>query len=328
MNIHHMWDEFPEIKKHLYECLALIKVKTTIDNKQIQEAIFELLDSGGKLLRPAYFFLFSRLGDLEKQNQKQLISASASTEVLHLGTLIHDDIIDESSIRRGSQTIQAKYGKDVAVYTGDLLLSVYFDMLADATESTEIIKKNALSMRLILLGELEQMKNAYNVDITFKQYLRNIKGKTAQLFELSCSQGAYWGKASPQVIKISGQIGHDIGIVFQILDDILDYSQTFELFEKPVLEDVKQGIYSLPLILAIEENKEAFLPLLLKEKDMTDDDIQELLGLIKMHGGIEKARSIALWYTTRALKSIKKLPERQERELLYTLTKKLFSRSS
>lgn len=327
MQIDSMWDEFPEIREDLIECLALIKRKTTINNHQIQEAIFSLLNSGGKLLRPAYFLLFSKLGSPAKQNRNQLIAAAASTEVLHLATLIHDDIIDDSPLRRGTQTIQAQYGKDVAVYAGDLLLSVHFELLAEATESTQIIKNNALSMRRVLLGELEQMTNLYNIDVTVDQYMRNIKGKTAQLFELSCSQGAYWGKTSPEVIEQSAQIGHHIGLAFQMLDDILDYSQTSEVFAKPVLEDVKQGVYSLPLILALQKNKEPFRPLLEQGQAMSDATVAQVVALIQEYRGIEEALAIATHYTDKALRGISALPASPEKEVLYALTKNLLDRT-
>lgn len=326
MSIHSMWDETPEVKDQLSECLTLIKEKTSIENLKIQEAIFELLDSGGKLLRPAYFLLFSKIGDSTKQNYQQLISAASSTEVLHLATLIHDDIIDDSPIRRGAKTIQSKYGKDVAVYTGDFLLAVHFELLADSTDSTQIIKNNALSMRRVLLGELEQMTNTYNMDITFNQYLKNIEGKTAQLFELSCKQGADWGQANSSVVEQCARIGHYTGMAFQMLDDILDYSQTSEMFEKPVLEDVKQGIYSLPLILALQKNKEVFVPLLIKGTQMTESDIDEVVSYIKMYKGIEEAYLIAQKYTEKALKSIESLPEFPEKSIIYQLTQKLLER--
>lgn len=327
MSIHPMWDEIPEIKNQLSECLTLIKEKTTIENKQIQDAIFELLDSGGKLLRPAYFLLFSKLGNVKELNHQQIISAAASTEVLHLATLIHDDIIDDSPIRRGSQTVQSRYGKDVAVYTGDLLLAVHFELLADATESTHIIKNNALSMRRVLLGELEQMINTYNMDITFNQYLKNIEGKTAQLFELSCSQGTYWGQENSDIIRHCAEIGHYVGIAFQMLDDILDYSQTSEMFEKPVLEDVKQGIYSLPLILALQENKEVFVPFLKKGAEMTESDVAKVVLYIDKYQGIEKAYLIAQDYTNQALQLIEDLPSSSAKKVIYQLTQKLLQRT-
>ena len=192
------------------------------------------------------------------ETHHEVVAAAASTEVLHLATLIHDDIIDESKMRRGLETIQSKHGKDMAVYTGDLLLSVYFDLLADATDSVEIIKLNTLSMKRVLMGELNQMANFYNTNIAFEDYLKSIKGKTAQLFELSCYEGAYFGKSNPAIIEQSRSIGQNIGIAFQMLDDILDYTQTPEILSKPVLNDVKQGIYTLPLILGMETNKKSF----------------------------------------------------------------------
>lgn len=127
-------------------------------------------------------------------------------------------------MRRGLETVQSKHGKDVAVYTGDLLLSVYFDLLADATDSMEIIKLNTLSLKRILLGEINQMTNTYNIKVTYDDYLRSIKGKTAQLFELSCYEGAYFGQGASEVIEKSRFIGQSIGISFQMLDDILDYT--------------------------------------------------------------------------------------------------------
>lgn len=322
-----MWDKFPEIKQQLIDCLLLIKEKTAIENEPVQLAIYELLESGGKLLRPAYFLLFAQLGNEEQQNKSHIITAAASTEVLHLATLIHDDIIDESSTRRGIPTIQSEYGKDVAVYAGDLLLAVHFELLAEATDSTAMIKNNALSMRRVLLGELEQMMNIYNTDITVEQYMKNIEGKTAQLFELSCAQGAYWGKTSNTVAEKSGQIGHHIGIAFQMLDDILDYSQSSEIFAKPVLEDVKQGVYSLPLILALEQNEAPFIPLLAKKDQMSDADVTEVIRLIQKYQGLEQAYAMAQSYTEKALTLILELPDSPARTRLYQLTKSLLDRT-
>ena len=137
---HPMWNTFPHIHSLLLECLELIIEKTTIENKEIEKTVTDLIESQGKLLRPAYFLLFSRLGNATPDAHKKIIAAAASTEVLHLATLIHDDIIDESNMRRGMETVHSKHGQDVAVYTGDLLISVYFDLLADATDSVDMIK--------------------------------------------------------------------------------------------------------------------------------------------------------------------------------------------
>lgn len=230
-------------------------------------------------------------------------------------------------MRRGIETVQSKHGKDVAVYTGDLLLSVYFDLLADATDSVEIIKLNTLSMKQVLLGEINQMTNAYNTDIIYKDYLKSIKGKTAQLFELSCYEGAYLGQCTPEVIEESRSIGQNIGIAFQMLNDILDYTQTSEILSKPVLNDVKQGIYTLPLILGIEAD-EVFLPLLKKGENLSDNELNTLVSLLHENNCIECAHDIAKTYIDKALTSIEKLPDHPEKEVLYSLTKQLLTRTS
>lgn len=322
---HLMWNNFPNIQSLLLECLELIIEKTSIENKEIEKTITDLVESQGKLLRPAYFLLFSRLGNATQDAHKKIIAAAASTEVLHLATLIHDDIIDESNMRRGMETVQSKHGKDVAVYTGDLLISVYFDLLADATDSVEMIKLNTLSMKRVLLGEINQMTNAYNTDITYKDYLKSIKGKTAQLFELSCYEGAYFGQCDPEIIEQSRSIGQNIGIAFQMLDDILDYTQTPENLSKPILNDVKQGIYTLPLILGIETD-EAFLPLLKKGEHLSDSDLAALVSLLHDNDCIERAYDIAKKYIDKALASIEHLPSHPEKDVLYSLTKTLLTR--
>lgn len=325
VNIHPMWNKFPHIQALLIECLELIVKKTAIENNEIAQTVTDLVENQGKLLRPAYFLLFSRLGNNAQEAHKKIIAAAASTEVLHLATLIHDDIIDESKLRRGMETVQSKHGKDIAVYTGDLLISVYFDLLADATDSVEIIKLNTLSMKQVLLGEINQMTNAYHTDLTYENYLTSIKGKTAQLFELSCYEGAYFGGCSPEVIEQSRSIGQNIGIAFQMLDDILDYTHTSESLSKPVLNDIKQGVYTLPLILGMESD-EAFLPFLKKGKDLSDSDLVRLVSLLHEHQCIERAYEIAKTYIDKALTSIEALANHPEKDALYSLTKSLLMR--
>ena len=326
MPIHSMWDDFPEIKDELAESYAVMEKKVHIRNKEVEQVIFDLLRSGGKLLRPAYFILFSRFGNTKTQNHKQITHAAASLEILHMATLVHDDIIDDSPTRRGSPTVQSKYGKDIAVYTGDFLFAVYFGLIADSTESLSTIRMNAFVMKRILLGELDQMHLRYNTEITLRQYLRNITGKTAQLFSLSCLQGAKIGQANLAVTTSSQHIGHNIGIAFQILDDILDYTKDSETLKKPVLEDMKQGVYSLPLILALRGNKKKFEPFLSKGPNMSDEDVQIVSDLVSQYGGVEEAKQLAKRYTDKALKAIRLLPERPEKAVLYQLTKQLLHR--
>lgn len=325
VNTHPIWGKFPKIQAFLTECLELIIEKITIENKEIEQTVIDLIERQGKLLRPAYFFLFSQFGSAGPDAHQKIVAAAASTEVLHLATLIHDDIIDESNMRRGTETVQSKHGKDVAVYTGDLLLAVYFDLLADAADSVEVIKLNTLSMKRVLLGEINQMTNTYNTHITYQDYLASIQGKTAQLFELSCYEGAYFGQCEPEILENSRSIGQSIGIAFQMVDDILDYTQTPDILSKPALNDVKQGIYTLPLILGLETSP-AFLPLLKKGEDLSDSDLAALLSLLHDKGCIERSQLIAKRYTDKALTAIETLPPQPEKDVLYSLTQQLLTR--
>lgn len=180
-------------------------------------------------------------------------------------------------------------------------------------------------MKRVLLGEINQMTNAYNTDITYKDYLKSIKGKTAQLFELSCYEGAYFGQCDPEIIEKSRSIGQNIGIAFQMLDDILDYTQTPDILTKPVLNDAKQGIYTLPLILGLETSTD-FLPLLTKGEDLSDSDLTALVSLLHEEGCIERAYVIAKKYIDQALSSIETLPPHPEKEMLYSVTEQLLAK--
>ncbi|KRM92749.1 polyprenyl diphosphate synthase [Liquorilactobacillus cacaonum DSM 21116] len=139
------------------------------------------------MLRPGLFLLFSELGEKDKQDEEKLLKVAASLEILHKATLIHDDIIDDSPLRHGVVTIQSNFGKDVAVYAGDLLFTAFFELLIDTMNGTSLMQDNATAMKKLLFGELGQMHARFNQQQTIENYVENIKGKTAELFSLSMS---------------------------------------------------------------------------------------------------------------------------------------------
>ena len=328
MNIHPMWDQYPTIKNDLKKTLELMSSSINLPNKEIEKSILELFHSGGKLLRPAYLLLFAELG--KKTDTKKSIALAAAMETLHTATLIHDDIIDEADVRRGVSTIQTKFDKDVAVYSGDYLFIVCFKLLVQYTDSLKSVKLNTSSMEKVLLGELGQMNTRYQMDVTVDEYIQNISGKTAELFALSCFLGYYENGGSTRTASTCREIGKSIGIAFQIVDDILDYSQSEKTIGKPVLEDVKQGVYSLPLICAIEENKEYFEPLLVKKEMMTDEDSKLVHQGVVTYKGVEKAYRLADEYTQNALTLIQSLPDNKEKtkEIIYEVTKNILIRTN
>ncbi|MBO0436655.1 polyprenyl synthetase family protein [Vagococcus fluvialis] len=326
MAVHPLWEKYPTIQNDLIETKKVMDKSVKIRNKDITQALQMFFEAGGKLLRPAYFLLFSKFG--EADSDKKAYRMAASLEILHVATLIHDDIIDDSPIRRGLPSIQQMYGQDIAVYTGDFLFTVYFHLLATSTKSFRTIEMNAHSMKRILVGELDQMNLRYNINITVKQYFQHIKGKTAQLFEFSCFEGAYFAGCSKMVQLNAKRIGYNIGMAFQIMDDVLDYKASATDMQKPVFEDMKNGYYTLPLILAMEKNQAVFTPYLEKKTELTDQDIEAVNELIHKYQGIEQAEAIAERFTDRALAGIKKLPNCEEREILYDVTATLLNRNN
>lgn len=328
MQIHSMWNEYPSLKKDLAKTLNLMSDSISLPNKDIEQTILELFHSGGKLLRPAYLLLFSELAP--KNDKKKSIALAAAMETLHTATLIHDDIIDEADIRRGVTTLQTKFDKDVAVYSGDYLFIVCFKLLVKYTDSLKSVSLNTDSMEKVLLGELGQMNTRYQINITIDEYLNNISGKTAELFALSCFLGFFENGGSTKQAASCREIGKTIGLAFQIVDDILDYSQTEKSIGKPVLEDVKQGVYSLPLICALQENKAFFEPLLAKKDQMTDEDALKVHEGVLNFGGVKKAYELADTYTSNALNLIEKLPNNKEntKQVIFDITKNILTRKN
>lgn len=328
MNIHPMWDPYPTLKKELKQTLKLMSSSISLPNKEIEETILDLFHSGGKLLRPAYLLLFSEIG--KNTDKKKSIALAAAMETLHTATLIHDDIIDEAEVRRGVTTLQTKFDKDVAVYAGDYLFIVCFKLLVKYTDSLKSVSLNTASMEKVLLGELGQMDTRYQIDVTVEQYIQNISGKTAELFALSCFLGCFENGGSTRLASTCREIGKSIGIAFQIVDDILDYTQSEKSIGKPVLEDVKQGVYSLPLICAMEENKEFFEPLLRKKEQMTDEEAQRVHEGVVTYNGVTKAYELADSYTENALKLIQGLPNNKQntKQAIYDITKNILVRTN
>ena len=328
MNLHPMWDKYPQLQPELKQTLHLMEQAVNLKNKPVQEAILTMIQAGGKLLRPAYQLLFSQFGP--ENNREKAIALAASIEMLHTASLIHDDIVDDADTRRNLPTIRATFGNNVAVYAGDYLFVTCFKLMADYASSMNSLQVNSRSMEKILSGELGQMDDHYNLNVTVNEYLENISGKTAELFALSCSVGAFESGTSKQFAKQAYDIGQEIGLAFQMIDDILDYTQNSQSIGKPVLEDVRQGIYSLPLIYALQEKRTELLPLLTKKDQMTTEDTLQVYEIVHQCQGVEKAQKLAEKYTAQALKNIQKLPNNPQKtkETLLVITEKILNRTN
>lgn len=326
MKIHSMWEPYPELKKDLADVLDIINNHITLKDKKARKTVIDLLYAGGKLLRPAFLILMAKTG--KNYNREQILHVAASVEVLHMASLIHDDIVDEATTRRGMPTVYSQFGTKYALYTGDYLFTVCFKILSKHASALSTIEFNTSTVERILVGELEQMNSRYNLEMSVKSYLKQISKKTAALFSLSAQMGAELSDHTILGKLNAKKIGSDIGMAFQILDDILDYTQNSFKLGKPVLEDMKQGVYSLPLIHAMNHNPESFKIILNKRENINESDASKILFLIEKYNGCVYARNIAAKYTKKAILRIQKLPDGESKKILLDITDKLLVRTN
>ncbi|MGL9747597.1 polyprenyl synthetase family protein [Enterococcus raffinosus] len=319
------WNEYPKIQENLIQVKKLISQRLVINNKSIEEAITKFSSTGGKMIRPALFFLFADFG--EKKQQEQLIKVAASLELLHSATLIHDDIIDDSPTRRGMPSVQSRFGKDVAVYTGDFMYTSYFELLAECMSETPFLLKNAQAMKKVLQGELTQMTCTFNPDQSINDYLRNINGKTAELIRLSCQEGAYFGGADKKLQARAKRIGSAIGLAFQVYDDILNFSLELGDEQKPILTDVQQGIFTLPLLIARDNCPKVVRPYLEQPENLSQKELIQLAFYVDNFDGITGALKFARKLTNKALNEIQELPDGDNKEILKKVATQLLERS-
>jgi heptaprenyl diphosphate synthase len=290
--------------------------------KTIERALLDLIESGGKLLRPAFVLLGGRFGEYD---QKKHTTLGAVVEMLHMATLVHDDIVDDAVLRRGRETIQSKYGKNYAVFMGDFLFSRCFTLLSNNT-SMENMRMLSKVISKICVGEIEQFSSKFDPNVSTKKYLKRIDAKTATLFSISLSAGAVEAGCDKMLANKLGRIGHNIGMAFQIIDDILDYTGEQGVVGKPVCNDLKQGIYTLPLIHALEKDN-GELKELLDRESYSDEEIRQIIATTEKYGGVEWSRKLALEYTEKAFKGIKALRDNEAKRILNEVTEKLLIRN-
>ncbi|WP_291653896.1 polyprenyl synthetase family protein [Clostridium sp.] len=317
-----IWNNYPEIKQELVGVLDLMKKNVKCKDKKIENSIIELIESGGKLLRPAFVLIGSKFGSADTEKS---IPTAAVIEMLHMATLVHDDVIDDSKLRRGQETIQSKYGKDYAVYIGDYLFCVCFKILATSA-SLQAIKVDSRAMSRICMGEVNQLNSKFSMKLSVKDYLNRISGKTAELFSISLYLGAAECNADDKVSKELGKIGHNLGMAFQIIDDILDYEGNDNSIKKSAANDLKQGIYTIPLIYAYRNNKSAFDDVLGKDF-YTEDEVSNIVNLVKENDGIKMAKELAEKYMKKCFKGIDKLPNNEYKNILKEIAEWLLLRT-
>jgi len=248
------------------------------------------LAAGGKRLRPMLLFLCASEPD------ERLVAAGVAVELLHMATLVHDDVLDDAELRRGRATVFAEGGRGAATATGDLLFSRAFAELA-ATGSEEAVRALSAASSALARGELMQRADAWDGEVTPERYLERCRLKTASLFEASCRLGTLFG-GRPELADRLGSFGERLGVAFQMLDDVLDVSGPPERTGKPRGADLLDGTVTLPLILARERDPSLAGPVRCAE------EAAALCDRIAATGALEDARERALGYVGEAKRAL------------------------
>lgn len=295
---------------------------TSLMTGPLRDLVDHITTSEGKRLRPALTLLSSRFSKCD--SHKPILMATA-VELLHMATLIHDDTVDNSTLRRGKATVDNLWGKNAAVLIGDYLFATSATFVCD-TENIHVIKRFSQTISELSLGELAELFSAFEINQTMTDYENRIYNKTASLFYTATQSGAILSGADTTTITALSNYGLNIGMAFQILDDILDYEGTVEEFGKPVGNDLLQGTVTLPVLLMAKHSPQSVEKLKLFEEVGRTDRIAEFIKSIKDSSVLDESYTVAWNYIDKALADISQLPAQREKQDLADLANYLKQR--
>jgi heptaprenyl diphosphate synthase len=318
-----IWKKHMDVYEDIDKIDAFIRKTLKANQNILNEAVNDLLSAGGKRLRPIMVLLAGRFG---KYKEEHLIPLAAAIEIMHMATLVHDDIIDEAELRRGRPTTRSRWGNDVAVFTGDFLFTRAFSLVTQAV-SQENMHYLSNAIKAVCEGEVDQFESRYRVNVSIYGYLKRICRKTAVLFSLSCQTGASEAKCKRETVRYLRKFGLDFGMAFQITDDILDFTGSQNEVGKPLCSDFVEGVYTLPVIYTMmnSEYKEE-MEKYIGRRDLSDVDIKTVGRLVKESGGLDQATRLALRYLERCRRSLDALPDNQAKGALQELVEELIER--
>ena len=284
-----------------------------------------IVSAGGKRLRTMLVLLFSRALGFEQPARFEL---AATVEFIHTATLLHDDVVDESSLRRGRQTANALFGNAASVLVGDFLYSRAFQMMV-SVDSMRVLEVLADATNVIAEGEVLQLLNMHDPDISVEDYLRVIRYKTAKLFEASARIGAVLAGSDSPLEEACAAYGQALGTAFQIVDDLLDYEGTTAALGKNVGDDLREGKPTLPLLAAMSRGTP-------EERELIRHAIQngeverldEIVAIVRRTGALDITREAARAEAERAREHISALPSSQFKDALLRLTVLAVDRTS
>jgi octaprenyl-diphosphate synthase len=283
-----------------------------------------IISAGGKRLRPVLLLLCcGALGYVGTQR----FNLAAVVEFIHTATLLHDDVVDESALRRGHATANAKFGNPASVLVGDFLYSRAFQMMVEA-QSMRIMQVLADATNVIAEGEVMQLMNMHNAALDEAGYLQVIRSKTAKLFEASARVGAILAQASAEQEEACADYGQALGTAFQVIDDVLDYTGDAAVMGKNLGDDLREGKTTLPLIAAMQRGTEAERQLVQTAIETGDVTLlDQVIAIVRTTGALEVAQAAAHAEAQRAIRAAQCLPAGAHTDALAELATQLLARN-
>lgn len=310
------------VQNSILEVESRMRDVTNGHHPDLGAALSHLLSSGGKRVRPAVALLTGAMLDADED---KLISLAASIELLHTATLVHDDLIDGALLRRGIPTLNAKWTPGATVLTGDFIFACAAKLAAQ-TDSVELMYQFAETLATIVNGEITQMFSR-NVGYNLEEYLNRIYAKTGSLFVLATTAPAILSPIREEVYESSREFGNGIGMAFQITDDVLDFTGNPSAVGKPVANDLRQGLVTLPAIYYQEINPDDERLLKIQEGHLIGErDLNELVSDIQSSGAVERSIQLAEDFINQALDALELLPKTPEHDALENLSKYVVDR--
>lgn len=277
------------IAEDMKEVDAVIRARLDSEVVLIRTIGDYIVGAGGKRMRPALVLMIARALGYEGCNHHVL---AAVVEFIHTATLLHDDVVDESDLRRGRQTANAVFGNAASVLVGDYLYSRSFEMMVDV-DSMRVMKILSEATTVIAEGEVLQLLNVHDPDVSQERYLQVVRYKTAKLFEAAARVGAVIADATPEQEEAAAAYGRHIGTAFQLVDDVLDYSGAADALGKNVGDDLREGKPTLPLIRVMEVGTPEQRAMIRTAIETGDADFEAVAAAIRETDALEHAREAA-----------------------------------
>lgn len=283
-----------------------------------------LFGAGGKRLRPAIVLLVSRATSADQSIYSSHRRLAEITEMIHTASLVHDDVVDEAELRRGVPTVHASFGNRIAVLAGDFLFAQSSWYLANLN-NLEVVKLLSQVIMDLAEGEIQQGLNRFDTNLSIDAYLEKSYYKTASLIANSCKAAGVLSEVSPEMAMNLYNYGRHLGLAFQIVDDLLDFTSSADTLGKPAGSDLRSGNLTAPVLYALEEKP--YLEALIEREFAQDNDLEQAIALVLDSQGIQRTKELAAHHAQVAVQHLTDLPPSASREALICLKDYVLSRA-